>query len=189
MYFMIAENPRVPCLCDRLTALFTVLPLFLFFLNACAEKDVYAHLDSSANFTDKKIIVDAADWKDAITFEIKIRQNEFRPSIIRLRQGRPYIMLIENRDEVNHFMLAQEFFKTTAIRKILTKDSEITGVNLVGIYLDPGEIKEVHFIPIRDGWFDFEGGQGPGIFTTDNVFSPLSRGATQGMIGSFVIEE
>jgi hypothetical protein len=42
---------------------------------------------------------------------------------------------------------------------------------------------------VRDGWYDFEGGQGIGIFATDLYYSPLNRGTVQGMIGSFVVEE
>ena len=63
--------------------------------------------------------------------------------------------------------IAKDFFKTTAIRKIQTQTEKISGVNLIGINLKPGEVKEIHFVPVRDGWYDFEGGQGIGIFATD----------------------
>jgi hypothetical protein len=158
-------------------------------LSACAERNLYAQLDQKGYIQDQKEIVEAADWSAAETFEIDIRQNEFRPTIIHLLQGEPYIMLIENRDDVAHFLAAQDFFKTIAIRKILTETEEIKGVNLIGIILNPGEVKELHFIPVRDGWYDFEGGQGFGIFGTDIYYSPLSTGVIKGMIGSFVVEE
>jgi len=171
------------------TFIIIVVLMLTSMISACADKNVYAQLEGVGYIIDQNEIVEAADWSEAKTFDIRIRQNEFRPAIIRLLQGEPYIMLIENRDDVNHFLLAEDFFKTVAIRKILSKKTEITGVNLIGVYLDPGEIKEIHFIPVRDGWFDFEGGQGPGIFSTDHIFSPLSRGVIQGMVGSFVVEE
>ena len=158
-------------------------------VSACAEKNIYANLTSKFYISDQQEIIEAADWQMANTFGIRIRQNEFRPAIIRLKQGEPYIMLIENRDDITHILVAEEFFKTIAIRKILSQTLEITKVNLIGLHLFPGEIKEVHFIPARDGWFDFEGGKGLGIFATDYIFSPLSRGAIKGMVGSFVVEE
>ena len=158
-------------------------------LSACAKRDVYAHLDRDGYIRDQKEIVEAADWTAAETFEIDIRQNEFRPTIIHLLQGEPYIMAVENRDDAPHFLEAEDFFKTIALRKIITQKEEVSGVNIIGILLKPGEVKEVHFVPVRDGWYDFEGGQGPGIFTTDLIYSPLSRGAVLGMVGSFVVEE
>jgi len=169
--------------------------LYLLFLvigvlvSACTEKNIYANLTSRYYLSDQQEIIEAADWGAAKTLEIRIRQNEFSPTIIRLRQGEPYIMLVENRDDIAHMLVAKEFFKTVAIRKILSQTLEISKVNLIGLHLSPGEVKEVHFIPARDGWFDFEGGKGPGIFATDYIFSPLSRGAIKGMIGSFVVEE
>lgn len=158
-------------------------------LSACVERDIYARLSGEGYIRDQKQIVEAVDWSAAETFEIDIRQNEFRPTIIHLLQGEPYIMQVENRDDVSHFLAAEDFFKTVALRKILTQTEEISGVNLIGLNLNPGEVKEVHFVPLRDGWYDFEGGQGLGIFTTDIYYSPLSRGAVLGMIGSFVVEQ
>ena len=159
------------------------------FLSACTEKNIYANWTSDQYTRDQQEIIEAADWGAAKTLEIRIRQNEFNPTIIRLRQGEPYIMLVENRDDITHMLVAEEFFKTVAIHKILSQTVEISKVNLIGLHLSPGEVKEVHFIPARDGWFDFEGGKGPGIFATDYIFSPLSLGAIKGMIGSFVVEE
>ena len=169
--------------------LLAVNVMLIISLSACAEKNIYAQLDRDGYIRDQKEIVEAADWGEAETFEIDIRQNEFRPTIIHLLQGEPYIMLVENRDDVSHFLAAEEFFKTIALRKILSQTEEMSGVNLIGINLNPGEVKELHFVPVRDGWYDFEGGQGPGLFATDLFYSPLSRGAVQGMIGSFVVEE
>ena len=165
------------------------LLIFGVFLTACTEENIYANLSSKSYLSDQQELIDAADWDAAKSFEIRIRQNEFRPAIIRLTQGEPYIMLIENRDDINHMLVAQDFFKTLAIRKILSQTLEISGVNLIGLHLHPGEIKEVHFIPARDGWFDFEGGNGLGIYATDYIFSPLSHGSVKGMVGSFIVEE
>ena len=159
------------------------------FVSACTEKNIYANFTGRYDVSDQQEIIEAADWEAAKTLEIRIRQNEFRPTIIRLKQGEPYIMLVENRDDITHMMVAEEFFRTIVIRKILSQTLEIRKVNLIGLHLFPGEVKEVHFIPVKDGWFDFEGGKGPGIFATDFIFSPLSRGAIKGMIGSFVVEE
>ncbi len=157
--------------------------------SGCTENNIYANLSNNSYLSDQQEIIEAADWDAAKTFEIRIRQNEFRPAIIRLIQGEPYIMFVENRDDISHMLVAEDFFKTVAIRKIISQKLEISRINLIALHLHPGEMKEIHFIPARDGWFDFEGGHGPGIFATDYIFSPLSRGAVKGMVGSFVVEE
>ena len=158
-------------------------------LSARAERDVFAVLNSGGYIRDQKEIVEAADWSAAETFEIDIQQNEFCLTIIHLLQGELYIMLVENRDDVSYILVVEDFFKTIALRKIVTEKEEISGINLVGLNLNAGEVKEVHFVPVRDGWFNFEGGQGPGIFTTNLYYSPLSQGAVKGMVGLFVVEE
>jgi hypothetical protein len=87
------------------------------------------------------------------------------------------------------FWLLKIFLKPRRFAKSRLKPKKVSGVNLIGINLKPGEVKEIHFVPVRDGWYDFEGGQGIGIFATDLYYSPLNRGTVQGMIGSFVVEE
>ncbi len=158
-------------------------------LPACAERDVFTVLNSGSYIRDQKEIVEAANWNTVKASEIDIRQNEFCLTIIHLLQGEPYIMLVENRDDVLHILVVEDFFKTIALRKIVTEKEEISGINLVGLNLNAGEVKEVHFVPVRDGRFKFEGGQGAGIFATNLYFSPLSRDAVKGMVGSFVVEE
>ena len=166
-------------------------------LSGCSSvlggSDVFEYVNSRGTVLKPQEIIDAVDWDQALVFEIDIRQNEFRPMIVHLFQGEPYIMVIENRDDEEHLFAAPDFFKTTAIRKIVTEKEEIKGVNLIALNLKPGEIKEVHFVPVRDGWYDFEGGEAsgpfPGMFLTGFYKSPFSRGAREGMIGSFVVEQ
>jgi hypothetical protein len=156
-------------------------------------EDVYEFVDRKGTVLKPQQIVEAVDWDQALVFEIDIRQNEFRPSIVHLFQGEPYIMVVENRDDHDHMLAAPSFFRTVAIRKIVTEREEITGVNLLALSLKPGEIKEVHFVPVRDGWYDFEGGETagifPGVFLSGFYSSPFSRGAREGMVGVFVVEQ
>ena len=118
---------------------FALLLVIGILVSACTEKNIYANLTSKSYISDQQEIIEAADWQMANTFEVRIRQNEFRPAIIRLKQGEPYIMLIENRDDITHILVAEEFFRTIAIRKILSQTMEITKVNLIGLptFMDP----------------------------------------------------
>jgi uncharacterized cupredoxin-like copper-binding protein len=183
----------------RIAAVFVLMGILAgtMMLAACSRltgsDDVFEYVDVKGTVLKPQEIIDAVDWDQALVFEIDIRQNEFRPMIVHLFQGEPYIMVVENRDDVGHLFAAPEFFKTTAIRKIVTEKEEIRGVNVMALNLKPGEIKEVHFVPVRDGWYDFEGGEPgglfPGLFFTGFYNSPFSRGAREGMIGSFVVEQ
>ena len=183
----------------RVTAILTLAGSLAgsLMLGACAglvgTDDVFEYVNTKGTVLKPQEIIDAVDWDQALVFEIDIRQNEFRPMIVHLFQGEPYIMVIENRDDEEHLFAAPEFFKTTAIRKVVTEKEEIKGVNLIALSLKPGEIKEVHFVPVRDGWYDFEGGEGPnfwpGLFFTGFYQSPFSRGSREGMVGAFVVEQ
>lgn len=133
-------------------------------------------------------ILKKADWELAEKIEVDIRQNEFRPSIIRLLRGEPYILVLENRDDVEHVFLAREFFRTAAILKLVSNKKETPGGGFSVIELKPGEVKELHFIPARDGWFPFEDGA-PGFHLNQISIAPLSRGKTLGMVGSFIVQE
>ena len=188
--------PRLSRFLRPLAAVLTIASAAVFAgcaSNVTGRSDVFEFVNSYGTVLKPQEIVEAVDWSQALVFEIAIRQNEFRPMIVHLFQGEPYIMVVENRDDVHHLFAAPEFFRTTAIRKIVTEKEDITGVNLIALSLKPGEIKEVHFVPVRDGYYDFEGGEGPslwpGLFFTGFYQSPFSRGAREGMVGSFVVEQ
>ena len=197
----LCESALNPGVCRRAQhlriALLALVLVASVSLSGCARimggEDVYEFVDRKGTVLKPREIIDAVDWDQALVFEIDIRQNEFRPSIIHLFQGEPYIMVEENRDDEDHMLAAPSFFRTVAIRKIVTEKEEISGVNLLALGLKPGEIKEVHFVPVRDGWYDFEGGEPsfgfPGAFLTGFYASPFSRGARDGMVGVFVVEQ
>ena len=174
-------------------AMLCAVPLAGCVSHVTGSDDVFEFLNRDGTVIKPHEIIEAVDWDQALVFEIDIRQNEFRPMIIHLFQGEPYIMVVENRDDIPHLFAAPAFFRTVAIRKIVTQTEEITGVNLLALSLKPGEIKEVHFVPVRDGWYDFEGGEAtsyfPGLYFTGFYRSPFSRGNREGMIGSFVVEQ
>jgi hypothetical protein len=158
-------------------------------LLGCARGDLFARLNDRNYTPDQAEIVAAVEWEDAEVFLIDIRQNEFRPAIIHLFQGEPYIIGGGESRRDQPFFFAPEFFRTVAICKLVTDKEEITGINLMGLLLRPGEVKEVHFVPVRDGWYDFEDGKGLGIFITGLAISPFSKGRRIGTVGAFVVEE
>ncbi|MDA0241321.1 MAG: hypothetical protein O3A84_15045 [Proteobacteria bacterium] len=160
----------------------------LLLLVACSPTSLLSDTPNDVPIENPAEIVDAVDWEVAETFNIDIRQGEFRPTIIRLLQGEPYIMVIENRDDVDHLFVAKEFFRTIAIRKMVTDEKEIKIDRLTGINVEPGRITELHFVPVRDGWYPFEDAA-PGFFVGGVVFAFMGRGATHGAVGAIIVEE
>jgi uncharacterized cupredoxin-like copper-binding protein len=189
---MIASLPRLLYFRPMATKFAKALPIFLVLAAALigpagCGPDALIGGDLPLAPEQAAEILKKADWKVAEKIEVDIRQNEFRPTIIRLLRGEPYILIMENRDDVEHVFLAREFFKTTAILKLITNDKEIPGAFSV-IPLKPGDVTELHFVPARDGWFPFEDGS-PGLHHELISIAPLSRGKTRCMVGSFIVQE
>ena len=164
------------------------LVALVLLLASCSPFEILRSVPEDRRLENGAEIVEAADWEVAETFTIDIRQSEFRPTIVRLLQGEPYILVLENRDDVDHLFVAKEFFRTIAIRKMVVDEMEVSTAGLTGILLEPGQIKELHFVPVRDGWYPFEDAA-PGIFVGGLVFSFFGRGAVHGAVGSIIVEE
>ena len=99
--------------------------------------------------------IEAADWSKVEIISLRIRQNEFNPMIIDLKQDRPYVIRIINADDTRHVFGAGDFFRSVALAKVdVGGDGDdqtcITRVNVEG-----GQTVEVVFVTVRDGRFEF----------------------------------
>ena len=159
-------------------------------LAACTPLALISDFTSDVVITNTKEVIEAADWGEAETFTIDIRQSEFRPSIVRILQGGPYIMVLENRDDVEHVFVAREFFNVIAVRKVIEDEKELPGGRLFSVRLEPGAITEVHFVPMRDGWFEFRD-EAPSLAPIPYLdrFPLFSRADVQGTVGAIIVEE
>ncbi len=189
----IASMLRAGYFCPMVPKNSKSMPLVIFLLGAafllagCTPGEL-AGGDIPLSRKETSEILEKAGWKLAEKVDIDIRQHEFRPSIIRLLRGEPYILILENRDDVEHLFLAREFFKTAAILKLIRNEEPVPGPVTPVIELQPGDLAELHFIPARDGWFPFEDGS-PGLHHELISIAPLSRGKTRCMVGSFIVQE
>lgn len=147
-------------------------------LAGCAGgSDIYF---GSSSVPDAEKIVTEADWDKATRIKVDIRQDEFRPAIIRLFVGEPYILSFENRDDSSHSVSASEFFGTVALRYLVENgEPRAKGVRLYSIGLAPGETKEIHFVPTLDGWYQYSDGSSGILF--------YSRGAALGTVGAIIV--
>ena len=98
---------------------------------------------------------EAADWSKVAIIPSRIRQNEFEPMIIDLKQDRPYVIRITNADDRHHFFGAEHFFRSVALAKVdmlgnVEDQTCISRVDVAG-----RQTAEVVFVTVRDGRFEF----------------------------------
>ncbi|MEK7245270.1 MAG: hypothetical protein AAB223_04550, partial [Pseudomonadota bacterium] len=99
---------------------------------------------------------EAVDWDAARRVRVSIRHGEFKPSLIRLYQGRPYVMQIENRDRASRRFQSSDFFAALFIHSVVTEGYGRSSVTCpAGLWVPPGGVTEVRFIAARDGRYEY----------------------------------
>ena len=103
--------------------------------------------------------VAAAGWPRALTRTLRIRQGAYRPLVVALRRGTPYVLKLENADDAPHAFRAPGFFQAIAVKSLVPADEEIgPGTVLSAIAVAPRQTRELAFVPLRDGSFPFSDG-------------------------------
>lgn len=163
--------------------------LAAFGLAACASGDIAQTMDGGFDIPAKGgtvntvKIVEEADWEGAWTKTLRIRQGEFTPAFMALRAGAPYVLTIENGDDTPHSFISAGFFKAIAVKSLVPADEEVgPGTQLVSLQLNPGESRELSFVPVRDGFYYFE--KGPALLLGSLHLTPFGFG----MGGAIAIE-
>ncbi len=116
--------------------------------------------------------IKGVDWAEARVITVRIRQDEFEPMVISMRQDSPYIFRIENRDDYEHFFMASNFFRSVAIASINTpkKISKASCIN--GVRIGAMETVELQLVAVRDGRYEY----------MDKMFPLPSLGSMTGLI-------
>ena len=92
----------------------TLLSLVSILLGACALTGEPVPAVFGCAEVSKKALK-YINWTRVPEVNVRIRNDEFSPMIVRLRQGWPYILRIRNRDNKGHIFRAYEFFSKTAV--------------------------------------------------------------------------
>lgn len=125
-------------------------------LGACASPqgvDSFAALDCKRISTKAQAKI---NWARVPSVDVRVRNDEFEPMILTLRQGRPYILRIRNRDDGLHVFRAGKFFQSNAVLSVALdgKRQEETCIRSVSI---PGrQTAEIRMVAILDGHYEFE---------------------------------
>ena len=124
-------------------------------LQACSYPGGSFSLFATNCVPDARERVEAADWSKVEVIPLRIRQNEFDPMIIDLRQDRPYIIRITNADDTRHFFGAGDFFRSVAVAKIDVGGDGDDRTCITRVSVDGGQTAEVVFVTVRDGRYEF----------------------------------
>jgi len=109
---------------------------------------------------------------------VRIRQNEYLPMVIRLRRDWPYVIRTRNRDDHGHVFQANTFFSRVAVIKttIACKVKEETCYG--AIYVPAQQTAELKLVAVVDGYYDYK----------DSYLS-ISSGFSLGRNGVIIVEE
>ena len=88
----------------------------------------------------------AADWTAARLVTVIETDYSFEPADLRFRAKTPYRLHLENRGAERHDFTAPEFFQTVELRNPDALEREQTSIGL-----QPGEQKDVYFVPRQSG--------------------------------------
>lgn len=98
-----------------------------------------------------------ADWKNVTEVAIELDDNNYEPSNLTFRLGKPYKLLLKNRGGASHDMVGGSFFDkdVIALYMINSKVGRVTADDVSSIYIRPKNDTEIWFVPIRKGSFSF----------------------------------
>lgn len=97
----------------------------------------------------------AVDWTKAETVTVKLSDFAFTPKTIEFKEGTAYRLRLENTSDKTHYFAADEFFKAIAVAKLVTAKGEETNPYVKLIAVPEGETKELDFVAVERGEFDF----------------------------------
>lgn len=100
--------------------------------------------------------LEGVDFSTARTINVRVRNNEFSPMVIRMAQNRPYVLRIRNRDDVSHVFSAPKFFDNVAIAAIAVDNDLVKEPCLRAVWLGPGQTVEILLLTLKDGHYVFE---------------------------------
>jgi len=111
------------------------------------------------------------NWTRVPEIDIRVRNDEFEPMVITLRQGWPYIMTIHNRDFDDHGFHAPEFFESVSVI-MTTIDGQRASNNCYdSVTVPPRKSAAIRLIAAVDGHYEFNDSSSiiPGFAATNAI--------------------
>jgi hypothetical protein len=141
----------------------TALMLVLLALSSCAYSPGSGGFPWEINFSgfackdDSSQILEGVDWNQAKVLDVRIRQSHFSPTYLGLYMAQPYVLNIENADDVEHSFMAFDFFRAVAVAGVSAGGTDFKKIKcLAGVAIPPRTKTAFRFVAVRDGTYEFE---------------------------------
>ncbi len=141
----------------------SALALVLLALSSCAYAPGSKGFPWDINFSgfvcnqNPTQFIEGVDWSQAKTIDLRIRQGHFSPTYFSLYVGQPYLLNIENADDVDHTFMAFDFFRAIAVAGVGTQGADFKEIKcLAGVTVPPQTKTSLRLVPIRDGTYEFD---------------------------------
>ncbi len=95
------------------------------------------------------------NWARVPEREIVIRNDAFSPMVMRLMQGRPYVIRVRNRDDQMHVMRAGAFFQNNAVVAVGVEGKRADETCITAISIPARQSAEIRLVAITDGTYDY----------------------------------
>ncbi|NQU59571.1 MAG: hypothetical protein HQ512_00410 [Rhodospirillales bacterium] len=132
-----------------------VTVLFVLLVGCVAPDGGFAFGGPECQKVDEKALK-WVNWTRVPEVNVRIRNGEFSPMVIRLRQGWPYVLRIRNRDDTDQVFKAFKFFSKVAIIKA-SIGGEVANPKCIGAFrIPPRETAEIRLVAAVDGHYEVE---------------------------------
>mgnify|MGYP002630209842 CR=1 FL=1 len=96
------------------------------------------------------------NWTQVPEVNMRVRNGEFEPMFVQLKQGWPYVFRIRNRDDDSHTFNASEFLSAMAVTRITVAGKRWEDTCVGSITVPPRETAELRLVAAIDGRYEFE---------------------------------
>lgn len=95
------------------------------------------------------------NWARVPVVQTRVRNDEFEPMIFHLRQGRPYVLWVRNRDFRSHEFYAPDFFHQNAMVTISVDGQRLDDTCVDSVTIPPRQTAEIRMVAIVDDHYEF----------------------------------
>ena len=141
----------------------SALALVLLTLSSCAYAPGGKDFPWNINFSgfvcneNSSQLLEGVDWKQAKVLDLRIRQGHFSPTYLGLYIDQPYLLNIENADDVDHSFMAFDFFRAIAVAGVSAGGADFKEIKCIaGVTIPPKTVTSLRIVAVRDGTYEFD---------------------------------
>ena len=102
-----------------------------------------------------RLNLQALDWPAAKQLEVQIRNAKFTPGTLIMKVNTPNVVRVVNGDKAVRVFRAEEFFRASAVTRIVYDGRVVADTCIDGIRVGPLKWAELQIVPLRQGDYRF----------------------------------